>query len=1151
MHLSLVRRTGLLVVGFALLSCTGTEPLVAPLTGPAGPRLDLASTLPDVRISEIHYDNAGTDVGEAIEVSGPAGTDLTGWQLVLYNGNGGASYGTTTLSGTIPATCDPRGVVVTEYPSNGIQNGSPDGVALVDETGTVVEFLSYEGVFAAVGGPADGLTSTDIGVSEGGSDPVGESLQRAGDGTWSAPATSTFGVCNDNVTPPPPPPPPSLPETRFSEIHYDNASTDEGEAIEIEGPAGTSLDGWSLVLYNGSNGAPYGTTALSGAIPASCTPRGVVVVTYPSNGIQNGSPDGMALVDETGTVVEFLSYEGTLTGVGGPADGLTSTDIGVSEAGTEPAGQSLQRDATGAWSGPTAASFGTCNGSPPPPPPPPPPPSSAPIVIDELMADPLRAAGGASWGEWFEVRNTGTDPVDLQGWTIASGGQPSHVVATSVVVPAGGYAVLGRGDDVTLNGGLTIDYNYFTGTSTTIFLDATDYLLLRDAAGGLVDSVRWTNAATIVKGVTRALRDPAVGHADVDGAAWGYSTVTFGDGDFGTPDADNGTLSDTPPAIPNYLTFTGRLSSDPPLPVGFEDQLFATLVDGTGASIATTFTWHAETPAVATIDANGVMHAVAAGMATFRATAADGTTGTYTLPTAVATMSTTAQYGDNTEFGDPTDADPSDDYIVRRAEYTTSYNPNRGSPNWVSYDLDASHFGSNVDRCDCFTFDAALPAGFTHLTTNDYTGAGAAAGYGIDRGHLARSFDRTAGTLDNATTYYLSNIIPQASDLNQGPWASMENDLGDLARNDNKEVYIIAGPAGSKGTVKDEGKIVIPTAVWKVAVVLPRDEGLADVHDYRDLQVLAVIMPNDPGVRNIDWHTYETTVDAVEALSGYDLLAALPDNIERAVESNTEPPIGAVDGPYTSTEGAAVPMSAGASVDPNGSIVSYDWAFGDGGLGTGAVVSHVYAQDGAYAVRLIVTDNDGLVDTVNTTAQVANVAPLIAPLPADTLLPGGRYSPDGSFTDPGADVWSATVDYGDGSGPLALALDGKTFALSHTYCVAGAYAIDVQVSDDDVTASRSQTVTVLTPGQALRVRLIVAVQHLVDAGRLSPDVGAALIARLQAAADQMDAGHTLPARLQLRVLIVELRALLRSGRLSPDDEAAVQDALDRLLGCLA
>ena len=72
-------------------------------------------TGPAVRISEVHYDNAGTDAGESIEISGPAGTDLTGWSVILYNGNAPAAavtYGTArVLSGTIPTTCNQRGVV--------------------------------------------------------------------------------------------------------------------------------------------------------------------------------------------------------------------------------------------------------------------------------------------------------------------------------------------------------------------------------------------------------------------------------------------------------------------------------------------------------------------------------------------------------------------------------------------------------------------------------------------------------------------------------------------------------------------------------------------------------------------------------------------------------------------------------------------------------------------------------------------------------------------------------------------------------------------------------------------------------------------------------------------------------------------------------
>src|SRR5688572_9132449 len=137
-----------------------------------------------VRISEIHYDNTGADVGEAVEVSAPAGTDMTGWRVVLYNGSGGASYGTLPLSGEMPATCGARGVMVLPGPATGIQNGAPDGLALVNAADAVVEFLSYEGVFAATNGAAMGLSSVDIAVTEAGTEPAGMSLARDAAGTW-------------------------------------------------------------------------------------------------------------------------------------------------------------------------------------------------------------------------------------------------------------------------------------------------------------------------------------------------------------------------------------------------------------------------------------------------------------------------------------------------------------------------------------------------------------------------------------------------------------------------------------------------------------------------------------------------------------------------------------------------------------------------------------------------------------------------------------------------------------------------------------------------------------------------------------------------------------------------------------------------------
>ncbi|MCI0756390.1 endonuclease/exonuclease/phosphatase family protein [Teichococcus vastitatis] len=157
-------------------------------------------------INELHYDNDGVDSGEFVEIAGAAGTDLTGWSLVLYNGSNGQSYNSRTLSGTIADQQGGFGTLVVNYPANGIQNGDADAVALVNAAGQVVQFLSYEGSITATNGPAAGLTSTDIGVQETGAVPTGESLQLAGIGdeyaefTWSASAGNTPGSPNIRQT---------------------------------------------------------------------------------------------------------------------------------------------------------------------------------------------------------------------------------------------------------------------------------------------------------------------------------------------------------------------------------------------------------------------------------------------------------------------------------------------------------------------------------------------------------------------------------------------------------------------------------------------------------------------------------------------------------------------------------------------------------------------------------------------------------------------------------------------------------------------------------------------------------------------------------------------------------------------------------------
>ena len=151
-------------------------------------------------INELHYDNSGSDQGEGFEIAGAAGMDLAGWKVATYNGNGGTLTQQIDLTGVLGD--DGSGSGFLWFAVAGLQNGPADGLALVDPTGTVREFLSYEGVVTAVDGPASGMTSQDIGVSESSSTAIGHSLQLTGEGTrgadfvWAASGPATPGAVN-------------------------------------------------------------------------------------------------------------------------------------------------------------------------------------------------------------------------------------------------------------------------------------------------------------------------------------------------------------------------------------------------------------------------------------------------------------------------------------------------------------------------------------------------------------------------------------------------------------------------------------------------------------------------------------------------------------------------------------------------------------------------------------------------------------------------------------------------------------------------------------------------------------------------------------------------------------------------------------------
>lgn len=151
----------------------------------------------------------------------------------------------------------------------------------------------------------------------------------------------------------------------INEIHYDNNGGDTGEYVEIAGNANIDLTGWSLLLYNGSNGEMYNSFNLS-IWSTIDTSTQFAFHAIKTTGIQNGSPDGVALFDGK-NIIQFLSYEGSFTASTGFAKGILSTNIGVSETSNTPVGFSLQLTGKGSsysdftWSSPQESTFGTNN----------------------------------------------------------------------------------------------------------------------------------------------------------------------------------------------------------------------------------------------------------------------------------------------------------------------------------------------------------------------------------------------------------------------------------------------------------------------------------------------------------------------------------------------------------------------------------------------------------------------------------------------------------------------------------------------------------------------------------------------------------------------------------------------------------------------
>lgn len=194
-------------------------------------------------------------------------------------------------------------------------------------------------------------------------------------------------------------------------------------------------------------------------------------------------------------------------------------------------------------------------------------------------------------------------------------------------------------------------------------------------------------------------------------------------------------------------------------------------------------------------------------------------------------------------------------------------------------------------------------------------------------------------------------------------------------------------------------------------------------------------------------------------------LTVTDDKGEPGVVSQEITVVGANQAPianFTATaDGLALALDASLSSDPDGTIASYDWDFGDGTTGTGEIVTHTYDQAGSYDVKLTVTDDSSATNAVTKSFTVsAEGQPPTAAF--TTTLDGLSAAFDGSgSTDPDSTISSYAWDFGDGT-------SGTGATPEHTYAAAGGYDVTLTVtSADGGTASVTQTVTVSVTASGL------------------------------------------------------------------------------------
>lgn len=206
--------------------------------------------------------------------------------------------------------------------------------------------------------------------------------------------------------------------------------------------------------------------------------------------------------------------------------------------------------------------------------------------------------------------------------------------------------------------------------------------------------------------------------------------------------------------------------------------------------------------------------------------------------------------------------------IVEHSAYTLQYSEEHEQAIWVLYQIAGDRLTNSVERSGDFRADPLVSSG--SATLGDYRGSG------YDRGHLAPAAAMAWARHVMSESFYLSNMSPQQPGFNRGIWKELEAAVRDFARV-HGEVIVVTGPVLREGLPRiGASGVSVPEHYYKVVL------------DYRAPGIAGIgfVLANEPSEQPLA--AFAVTIDSVEALTGIDFFAPLPDGPEGEIEGRIE-----------------------------------------------------------------------------------------------------------------------------------------------------------------------------------------------------------------------------------------------------------------------